>query len=330
MNVLKIAALLFLLGPGLLGQAPPTAYFGQKPPGLTAEMFAPGRVSTGLEESIITFTPDGLECYWSLSLAEFETILTRRWENGAWTKPEVAPFAGKYYDGWPALRPDGRRLFFHSTRPRAGGGAAPTPAYNIWYMDRVGRGWGEPVFVEGPVNEGDIATCPSVTRDGTIYFSKRLPGDTEKLCRSRLVDGRYGPVEVLPDVINPGKDNFHGVIAPDESLMVRSLYGRKDAVGAGWNYYVSFRGPDDRWSEWVNLGPAVNTLHSTVGCSFSPDGKYFFFKACQDLEVTKVLDRRHALAELLERDRARPGNSGSDIYWIDAAIIESVRPGKAS
>ncbi len=41
-------------------------YFGQTLPAIIPEIFAPGIVSTGMEESTITFTPDGKECYWTL------------------------------------------------------------------------------------------------------------------------------------------------------------------------------------------------------------------------------------------------------------------------
>ena len=88
-------------------------YLGQKPPGLTLEIFAPEIVSTGLDEGVITFTPDGKECYWSILFPRFETILVSKQVNGKWTKPEVATFSGKYYDGWPAIQPDGKKMFFH-------------------------------------------------------------------------------------------------------------------------------------------------------------------------------------------------------------------------
>ena len=38
-------------------------YLGQKPPGMTPEIFAPGIISTNLDERIAAFTPDGKEFY---------------------------------------------------------------------------------------------------------------------------------------------------------------------------------------------------------------------------------------------------------------------------
>jgi hypothetical protein len=42
--------------------------------------------------------------------------------------------------------------------------------------------------------------------------------------------------------------------------------------------------------------------------------------------MTMALDRRHTLGELLQREMDRPGNGGGDIYWIEASVLESLRP----
>lgn len=119
--------------------------------------------------------PDGLECYWTVLFSRFETILTSRMANGRWTEPELAPFAGRYFDGWPAIRPDGKRMFFHSSRPLGKAASGPSATFNIWYVDRTENGWSDPLAVGPPVNGSENATCPSVTRDGTIYISKGFP-----------------------------------------------------------------------------------------------------------------------------------------------------------
>jgi len=199
-------------------------YLGQTPPGAVADIFAPGFVSTGLEESVITFMPDGRECYWSILLSGFETILTSRLENDKWSEPQVAPFAGKYYDGWPAVQPDGKRMFFHSSRPRPTGNPGITAKYNIWYMDRTGNGW----------------------------------------------------------------------------------------------------------SELINLGKEINSIMCAGASSFSADGKHFFFQARVPTKNTLALERKNSLKELLDNEIRNPAKGSADIYWIDAEIIEALKPGRTS
>jgi hypothetical protein len=301
-------------------------FLGQKPPGISPEIFAPELISTGLNESVITFMPDGSECYWSISIFGLETILTSKLINKEWTKPEIAPFAGKYYDGWPAIQPDGKRMFFHSSRPVSDSTLGISAEFNIWYMDRINGEWSEPIIIESSVNSAENSTCPSVTNTGILYFSKRFNDDTEKLVRSKSINDNFQDIEVLPDHINSMKDNFHGVISPDETYLIRPLYGRKDAIGNRWNYYVSFRDEDDTWSELINLGESVNSLFCGGSTAFSPDGKYLFFQASIAPELLLALPKRHNLKELVEIDLRTPGRGSNDIYWISVKIIEELRP----
>ncbi len=300
-------------------------YFGQRPPGASPELFAPGLVSTGLQESNITFTPDGKECYWSVLFAGFSTILTSRWENGQWTKPEVAAFSGQYYDGWPSIQPDGKRLYFHSGRPVPIGTSGIMADYNIWYIEKTETGWSEPKIVGLPVNGSENATCPSLTGDGTICFSKRLPDSTEQICLSRLVNGIYQEPEILPKAVNAGKFNFHGTISPDGRYLIRPISGINDESGGNWNYYVSFRGSDGQWSNLINLGKDVNAILCGGSVSFSPDGKYLFIQGITPLKNILSRDRTYSLRELIELDLNNT-NGSSDIYWIGTDFIDTLKP----
>ena len=93
-------------------------YLGQKPPGKTPEIFAPGIVSTGTDggEFNSVFSPDGNEFYYSLTNKEKkrDQIMYMRRVNNIWTKPEIAPFSGKYDDCDMFISYDGYRFFFIS------------------------------------------------------------------------------------------------------------------------------------------------------------------------------------------------------------------------
>jgi len=301
-------------------------YFGQSNPTDKLVIFAPGIVSTGLNEGYIAFSPDGKECYWSVLFSDFVTIVTSKLENGKWTKPEFAAFAGKYYDGWPAMQPDGKRMFFHSSRPVADTSTGITAKFNVWYVDRTKNGWSDPVVVNAPVNGSENSTCPSVTRSGNLYISKRFNDGSEKLCRSVLHNGAYQELEILPENLNVLKDNYHGYISPDESYFIRICYGRPDNIGAGWNYYITFRKSDGTWSDLVNLGKEVNSVYCGGAPSISSDGKYLFFQGIVATSITDSLDRKYSLEELIDRDIKSPSKGSTDIYWIDAKIIEELRP----
>ncbi len=118
--------------------APRGPYLGQKAPGPTPELFAPGFISTGLFERDVAMTPDGGEFYFSTAFRSVTTIMVTRLRDGAWTAPEAASFAADpaYYYMEPSVSHDGRRIFFLTTRPRAG--QAPKPGWgnnSIWVAD---------------------------------------------------------------------------------------------------------------------------------------------------------------------------------------------------
>ncbi|MFH1196490.1 MAG: hypothetical protein V1720_12375 [bacterium] len=301
-------------------------YLGQKLSGAASELFAPGIISKGLDENGIAFMPEVKECYWTIMFSRFETIAASRLENGKWTEPELAPFAGIYYDGWPAIQPDGKRMFFHSSRPVNDSTSGINAKYNRLFVDRIGNSWSEPMIVGSPVNGSENATCPSVTDKGTLYFSKRFSDGTEKICRSKLVEGKYAELEILPDCINTGKDNFHAFISPDEDYIVMPAFGRTDAIGGGCNYYVSFKEGDNNWSELINLGEKVNSALCWGIPSISCDGKYFFFQVINPGRETSELDRRYTLKDLIEKQIHYPAANCTDINWINAEFIKELRP----
>ena len=301
-------------------------YLGQKPPGTAAEIFAPEIVSTGLDETVIAFMPDGKECYWAVLLTgKIETILTSKLENGKWTKPEVASFSGRYLDGWPAIQPDGKKMFFHSFRP-IDNKNEPSTYINIWVVERKGNIWSQPKPLGIPVNGNGHSCNPSIAESGALYFSKTFPDGSEKICRSRFVNGNYRELEILPENINIGKVNYHAYIAPDESYLIYPTDAQPDKIGGGWNYYVSFRNQDDQWSDLINIGKAVNAEGSSDSSSISTDGKYFFFRANTNIKRVKSLDKKYSLPELLAREYKMSGRYTDDIYWIETSVIEQLRP----
>jgi|GEM_PF-2770829 hypothetical protein len=94
-------------------------YFGLTTPGMNAELFAPGIISTGISTRDIAITPDGKEIYFTINGPgySFSTILFSKYENGNWTKPEVAPFSvnSKFMYTEPCISPDGKIFFSYRT-----------------------------------------------------------------------------------------------------------------------------------------------------------------------------------------------------------------------
>ncbi len=251
-------------------------YIGQKLPGLTPEVFAPGIVSTEYHEWGVGFTPDMKEFYFSRK--NIKTGKTSRFvfksNNNRWHRSEIEPeLSGD-------ISPDGKMFYLNQ------------------YRERTDDGWSELKSL-GPAFENIDIMRLTTSLKGTYVFDE-FPIDGKGNIRySRLINGERELPKSFNKEINTGKNNVHPFIAPDESYL---LWDSEREGGYGdSDIYISFRQKDGSWGVAINLGDKVNTSASQRGGYVTPDGKYLFFNS--------------------------PDSSGNgDIFWVDARIIETVRP----
>lgn len=302
-------------------------YLGQELPTTEPMLFAPGIISNGLHNRDVSISKDGKEMYFGLHSSGFKysTILVSRLENGVWTAPEAVSFARdpRYSFLEPALSPDDSKIFFLSNLPKD---STDTPGdEDIWVADRTEDGWGEPYNLGEPVNTSGNEFYPSFTRDGTLYFTRAAAGERiHYIYRSRQVNGSYTEPEKLPEQVNCGTNRFNAFVAFDESYVIVPAAGMEDALG-GVDYYIVFRNEDDSWSEPKNMGPKINSQTGAEwSLSVSPDQKYIFFMASKDLPDSKQPESLSF--DFFQDLQTLPQNGSSDIYWIDAKIIEDLRP----
>ncbi|RLE22478.1 MAG: hypothetical protein DRJ65_13800 [Acidobacteria bacterium] len=292
-------------------------YMGQALPGSQSEIFAPGIVSTGLETRDMAMTPDGNEMFFSVFVNGKAMIMMARRTDGAWSEPVVAPFSGEFMDLEPCISPDGTKFFFISTRPQEGQEPKSGWVYqDIWVMDRKGQGWGPPRNLGPPVNTDAPEYFPSITSDGTIYFTREGQDRVSKTYRSRPIDGGFAEPEVLPQQVNLGTNRFNAFVAPDESFVIVPAVGGPGSLG-GVDYYVVHRNDDDTWQEPVNLGPTINNSSGKEwSASLSPDGEYLFFMSSRLVEGDAGAQAGTTLGELVARG-SQPGHGSPCIWWVE-------------
>lgn len=305
------------------------SYLGQTPPGETAELFAPGLISTGLYERDFTMPEDGQEIYFGIFYNQIVTIVLTKQVNGKWMEPRVAPFAQDFNFGYfePAVTLDGQRIFCCSTKNRPG--EEPLPGYghqNIWAVDRQENGsWGELYPLDRNVNSDEfLQFFPSVTRDGTLYFTARNKTTREMgIYRSKYVDGKYLEAEPLPKEVNDSGDVYNAFIDPDEKYLLACVGGRDDSITPGQpNYYIFFRNADDTWTTAINLGERVNfSGFGAIAQSVSPDGKYLFFASSK----TRSEPPESISLEWMKEMYSSPQNGYSDIYWISTSFFNNLK-----
>ena len=300
-------------------------YLGQQPPGSEVELFAPGFVSTAMSEANSVFTPDGSEFFFAVwpGPGHDVTVFSTHMEDGRWTIPEVPEFLRGISAIDVAITADGQRFFFCSNRSRIPGG--PTEDnFDIWYVDRQPNGqWGEPFNPGPPLNSDRHDYYPTVTLDGTMYFHSSREGGLggRDIYRAEMVDGSYQAPENLGAPINTSGNEGDVLVAPDESFLVFNSHGHGSAEGDS-GLWISFRSEDGGWLPPHNMGRYMAGDPTDYCPMLSPDGRYLFFSSNRfDSDyVGKDLD----YVTLREINRG-PGGGFSDVYWVDASIIEQAR-----
>jgi hypothetical protein len=300
-------------------------YLGQEPPGMEAKLFAAGIVSTGMNELNSVFFPDGKELIFSVVYGEMKwALVMMREENGRWTRPEVAPFSGVYSDVDPFVSFDGNRIYYCSNRPLSGEGA-PKGDFDIWYVERMETGWSAPVNMGAPVNSGEHEFYPCLTKSGTFYFQTRRQGGpgAPDIYMAELVDGVYKQATPLPETINSVDFEGDTFVAPDESYLIVSTV-REDAVGGrAPDLYISFRNEDGTWTPLKNMGESVNSEGGENCQILSPCGKYLFFTGRR---FGFTPSPKSVTYQQIVAIWKGPQNGYGDIYWIDASVIQKLKP----
>ena len=286
------------------------------------ELFAPGIISNQYSQRDAGFTPDMKEFYYSMSSPGFSVILVSKNINGKWSTPETVSFSGNYSDLEPFVTSDGKRLYFASNRPLKGTGEPKD--FDIWYVDRTGNGWGTPVNLGDVINSEKDEFYPSLTGDGTIYFTAQRPdshGD-EDIYRSKLVDGKYSTPEDLDDSVNTKGGEFNSFIARDESYLMFTSMGWETGKGHG-DIWICFRKNDGTWTKAMNMGESVNSPSFEFCPSVTPDGKFLFFTSNRKV-ADPYSNKKISYQDLLDQLN-KPANGWLDIYKVDAGVIDLLK-----
>ena len=243
-------------------------YFGQKPPGLIPEIFAPGIVSIdGRYEHGISFSPNLDEVYFSANKKDEDpSIYFSKLKGEKWTNPKKANFtkglkAGEMH---PFINPTGDQIFFTAhdefTLPEH------KESVKIWTVNRLENSWSNAKQLDSPVND-DFVFYLNQAKNGDLYYfnlSKR------KTYYAPNKNGKYP--EVYPVKIG----GAHAFISPSQDYIVVNARNKKDAQRKS-DIYVYFKEKDGTWSKAINLGKEINSNFAETCPSITPDGKYLFF-----------------------------------------------------
>ena len=288
---------------------------GLRTPPDTAQLFAPGFFSPHHRIRDIAISPAGDEMYYTVMAHRntFSAILYSKKTGKEWSAPQVAAFSGKYGDLEPAFSPDGKRLYFASNRPL--NSAGDPKDYDIWYVERKGDKWSEPVNPGAPVNTSGDEFYPSAASNGNLYYTASFASGKgkEDIFISSFKDGKFTEPVSLDTAINTSQFEFNAFVAPDESYIIFSATGRKGAAGRG-DLYISVK-KQGKWQPSVMLKGNINSIALDYCPFVSAGNKALFFTSerttiASHYKEALTIDKLNGLLDA-------PGNGTGKLYWIN-------------
>lgn len=290
MKALFILLFVPLMSLAAIAQVDTFLYFGQTPPGNTPVVFAPGVISLdNRNESLITFSPDGKECYFTEHDSAWSAckIMETVYKNNAWGAQAV--FSANYSLS-PSISFDGSKLNF-------------IKGSSVYQCSHTALGiWSAPVKLGNPVSVFQEYSCHTSNLGNMFVCSWRSGGKGG--CDGwgiPYVDGQYQKAENF-GFLNSKVGDCVWAPGPNEEYLI--FQTRRPPTGSSGGFfntdlYVTYAKSGGGWTGPRNLGPKINSSATDGGAWISHDGKYLFFAS------------------------NRKGTY--DIYWVSTNYIDSLK-----
>ena len=248
-----------VLGGAALAARPSPDVVPWKPAGISSNQF----------ESHAAFDPRTGDLYFVRSSPQFTgwRILVSHCTAAGWSAAQPPTFAGDGVEADPWFTPDGRSVYYISTRAT---GSIKSKDLDIWRADRGADGhWKTPVRLPAPVNSDEAEWFPRLAPDGWLYFGSNRPGGLGKndIWRARETESGAWVVENAGPAINTAGDEYEPLPSPDGGRLILM------ADGGLYQSRLGLQG----WLPRRKLGPEVNVNGSEIGALFSPSGKTLLF-----------------------------------------------------
>ncbi len=270
-------------------------YFGQKPPGVIPEIFAPGIISIdGRFEGAVSFSPNLDEVYFAAYYeGEATAIYFSKLENDRWTPVKRANFTNgrKNEEMHPFVSPDGKRIYFTALD-------SSFADEKIWYVNRLGDSWGDANLLDSPINN-DLVFSPNQAKNGDLFCTNISDIRNIKINYAPNKNGEFPEVQEV--ALEMG---HHAFISPSQDYLIVTARNDEEDGRTDNDMYVYFKDKDGSWTKPINLGKTINTNLYEKGPRITPDGKYLFFG----------------------RDESDIAPGLANIYWVSTAVIEKLRP----
>jgi hypothetical protein len=196
-------------------------------------------------------------------------IATRARDADGWAEPQPISCADdRWSDSDPWLTPDGRTLYFISTRP-APGREEGRADYDIWRSHRIAGGWSAPEHLGPEVNGKGQELGPEL-HGGTLYFASARrsgKGGIDIYAAPALGKG-FAPAALLEGPFNSAASDSDFTLRADGKA---AMFWRGGDNGTA-AIHIAYR-QRAGWSEPVALPERINHGPFNFTPSFTRNGR---------------------------------------------------------
>ncbi len=181
----------------------------------------------------------------------------------------------------PVLSPDGNTLYFCRGRhPENIGGRKDKG--DIWYSVKdENKNWLKAQNLGANINNSNKNDLIGISADGnTLYLNYDYGQDGKSYqpgisYSKKSSSGWSAPLKINIPYFYNASEHQSVFISNDENILIFSIesygtYGAEDL-------YVSFKQSSGAWTEPLNLGPEINSIHQEITPYLSKDNKTLFF-----------------------------------------------------
>jgi hypothetical protein len=234
-----------------------------------AVRWTPAVVSSPQFESHPAFDPRTRDFYFVRSAPDFSgwKLMVATCGQKGWNAPAPPSFAGDGQEADPWFTPDGKDLYFISSRSTDG---QHHDDLDLWKISRDAHGsWGEPQRLPEPLNSRAQEWFPRLAADVWLWFGSGREGGLGKtdIWRARETSPGHWQVENAGPSINTADQEYEAEMSRD---------GRRLLINAADGFYES-RFDGHAWAPRTRLPAAINVNGSEVGALMSPSGHSVLF-----------------------------------------------------
>ena len=237
-------------------------YFGQRPPGIKAEVFAPDVLTFEPHDSpiilqnetslIIGTMSDGMKFYELI-----DGNLSSSTNPFNFNILEICNGVDVYCNGMELSHSENRIYFLLWKNGNE----------KFHFIEKEGNNWTSPKLLSDELDSIKTHWQFTVAKNENLYFSSE----------GLMVSVYDGNTHLKPITLKMEDDSFiegeTPFIAPDESYLI---FSRDDDL------YISYKRNNDSWTNPQNLGQDINSDQLDLCPRISPNGKYLFFITRRD------------------------------------------------